>query len=80
MPRLLVTGHDLKKKLTSALEAEGRGDVDLGPVGRMRKIGLAGENWWVNVIKNASPDCRRAAEEIIHRHQTRYSVDWGAGL
>ena len=80
MPRVLVSGNDLTKKLKRALEAEGRGDVDLGPVGKMRKTGLAGENWWVSVAKNVSTDCRRAAEGIIHKHQERYSVDWGAGL
>ncbi len=80
MPKVLVSGDYLTKKLQSAIEAEGRGDVDLGPVGRMRKKGQAGENWWVNVAKNASPDCRRAAEDIIHKHRERYSVDWGAGL
>ncbi len=77
MPKVLVSEADLTKKLNKALEAEGRGDLHLGPVGKKRKRGLTGENWWVNVVTNASPDGRRAAEDIIHDHQERYSVDWG---
>ncbi len=80
MPKVLVSVDNLTKKLKSALEAEERGEVHLGPVGRMRKRGLARENWWVDISQNASPEARRAAEDIIHEHQERYSVDWGGGM
>lgn len=80
MPKVLVSGDYLAKKLKSALEAEGRGDVHLGPVGKRRRRGPAGRNWWVDVDTGASPESRRAAEDIIHEHQERYSVDWEGGM
>ena len=75
VPREFVSKDDLTKKLKKSLEAEGLGDVGLGPVRKMIEIGLSGENWWVNVIKSSSPNLRRDAEDVISRHQKGHSVE-----
>ena len=75
MPREFVSRDDLSKRLKESLEAEGLGDVGLGPVRKMTEIGLFGENWWVNVIKSPSPDLWRDAEDVIHRYQKRHSLE-----
>ncbi len=75
MPREFVSEDDLRKKLKKSLEAEGLGDVGLGPVRKMIETGLSGENWWVNVIKSPSPNLTRDAEDLITRHQQRDSVE-----
>ena len=80
MPREFVSKDDLTKKLKKSLEAEGLGDVDLGPVREMGEIGLAGENWWVNVINSPSPGLTREAEDVISRHQKRHGVERRAGV
>ncbi len=78
MPREFVSEDDLTKKLKGALEAEGCGDVDFGPVRERKEISRSGVNWWVNLDRNASPDSYRAAGDILRKHQELYNVDWGS--
>ena len=78
MPRELVSDDDLREKLNRALEAKGCGDVDFGPVRERKERGRAGVNWWVKTVKNANPDCHRAAGDIVRKHEVRYDVDWAS--